>query len=51
MKFLDQGIKAKRIKEGYVLRVGNTSDNGFQLIDKINVGSKPTDVVYEFVKL
>ncbi len=51
LKFLDQGIKARKIKEGYVLRVGNTSDTGFQLIDKINVGSKPTDVIYEFVKI
>lgn len=50
LKFIDEGMKAKRVKDGYVLHVRNANDNGFQWVDKINVGNKPTDVVYQFVK-
>lgn len=50
LKFIDEGMKAKRVKDGYVLQVRNANDNGFQWVDKINVGNKPTDVVYQFVK-
>lgn len=48
MKFLSEGIKAKHTTSGYVLRVANITENSFQLIDTINVGSKPTEVVYQF---
>jgi CRISPR/Cas system CMR-associated protein Cmr1 (group 7 of RAMP superfamily) len=51
MKILDDGIKSKRVKEGYVLRVANVSDNSFQLIDKAQVGNNTADVVYQFVKM
>jgi hypothetical protein len=47
LKILDES-KAKKVKEGYVLRVANQTDNSFQLIDKINVAGKMTDVVYQF---
>ena len=47
MKILDEA-KAKTVKSGYVLRVANQTETSFQLIDHINVGSKPTDVVYQF---
>ncbi len=40
--------KAKRVGEGYILRVANQTENSFQLIDKINVGGKIVDVVYQF---
>jgi hypothetical protein len=46
-----EGDKAKTVKEGYVLKVSNQSDNSFQLIDKINVAGKITDVVYQFEKM
>lgn len=46
-----EGEKGKRVNEGYILRVANLNpDNSFQLIDKINVGGKMTDVVYQFNK-
>ena len=47
LKVLDE-TKAKKIKEGYVLGVSNLTENSFQLVDKINVGGKVTDVVYQF---
>lgn len=50
LKILDEA-KAKTIKTGYVLRVANQTGNSFQLIDKINVAGKLTDVVYQFEKL
>ncbi len=51
LKLLDAGEKAKKVKEGYVLKLANQSETSFQLIDKINVGGKLTDVVYQFEKL
>lgn len=50
MKVLDAGEKAKRIREGYVLRVANLTENSFQLVDRINVGGNQADVVYQFQK-
>ena len=50
LKVLDAGIKAKKVREGYILRVANQSESSFQLIDKIDVGGKMTDVVYQFQK-
>jgi hypothetical protein len=51
LKFLDEGLKSKKIKEGYIVKVSNVSETTFQLIDKINVGGKLTDVVYQFQKI
>lgn len=46
-----EGEKGKRVNEGYILRLANlNADVSFQLIDKINVGGKMTDVVYQFNK-
>jgi hypothetical protein len=50
LKFLDES-KSKTIKSGYVLSVANQTENSFQLIDKINVAGKLTDVVYQFERL
>uniref|UniRef100_UPI0040491CA4 hypothetical protein n=1 Tax=Flavobacterium sp. TaxID=239 RepID=UPI0040491CA4 len=50
LKFLDDGLKSKKVKEGYIVKVSNVSENSFQLVDKINVGGKITDVVYQFQK-
>ena len=49
MKIINE-TKSKKVTEGYVLKVANVSENSFQLIDKINVGGKLVDVVYEFQK-
>lgn len=50
LKILDAGEKAKKVRDGYVLRLENQTDASFQLIDKIDVGGKLTDVVYQFQK-
>lgn len=51
MKILSADIKAKKVTEGYVLIVANQTETSFQLIDKINVGGKSTDVMYQFQKV
>ncbi len=49
MKILDE-TKAKKVKEGYVLKLDKRNDKSFQLIDKINIAGTITDVVYQFEK-
>jgi Lipocalin-like domain len=49
LKFLDES-KAKKVKEGYILKVAEQSENSFQLLDGINVGGKMVNVVYQFTK-
>jgi hypothetical protein len=51
LKVLNAGDKAKKVRDGYILNVANQSESSFQLVDKINVGGKMTDVVYQFEKL
>ena len=51
LKVLDAGEKAKKVRDGYILNVANQSETSFQLIDKIDVGGKMTDVVYQFTKV
>ncbi len=50
LKVLSAGEKARKVRDGYVLRVNVQDENRFQLIDKITLGSKPIDVVYQFQK-
>lgn len=50
LKFVEAKMKAKNVKEGYVLRIANSTDKSFQLIDQINVGGQMTNVVYQFEK-
>ncbi len=47
LKVLDES-KPRKVKDGYVLKVANVTDNSFQLIDQIDVAGKATDVVYQF---
>ena len=51
LKILDEGLKSKKVKTGFVLGVANQSENSFQLIDKISVGNNPTNVVYQFQRV
>ena len=51
LKILDEGLKSRKVKTGFVLVVANQSENSFQLIDKISVGNNPTDVVYQFQRV
>ncbi len=49
LKFLDDN-KARKVKEGYLLKVAEQTENSFQLLDGINVGGKMVNVVYQFTK-
>ncbi|MFT3795514.1 hypothetical protein [Flavobacterium sp.] len=51
LKVLNAGEKAKKVRDGYVLRMANQTTESFQLVDNINVGGKNTDVVYQFQKV
>ncbi|RTY86486.1 lipocalin family protein [Flavobacterium sp. RSP15] len=51
LKVLDAGEKARKVRDGYILRLANQTETSFQLIDKIDVGGKMTDVVYQFQKV
>lgn len=50
LKVLNAGEKAKKIRDGYVLNVANQTESAFQLLDKIDVGGKMTNVIYQFSK-
>ena len=50
LKILDAGMKAKKVRDGYVLDMGAMSETSFQLIDRVMIGGKSTQVVYNFQK-
>ena len=50
LKVLNAGVKAKKVRDGYVLDMGATSETSFQLIDRVMIGGKSTQVVYNFQK-
>ena len=51
LKIVEAGTKAKKVTEGFNLKYVAQSETSFQLVDKINVGGKITDVVYQFEKV
>ena len=51
LKVLNAGEKAKKVRDGYVLRLDNQTTSSFQLVDKIDVAGKMTDVVYQFNRI
>jgi hypothetical protein len=51
LKILDEGLKSKKVKTGFVLGLRNQTESSFELIDKINVGNNPTEVVYQFQRV
>lgn len=50
LKILDAGEKAKKIRDGYVLRIANQTETSFQLIDNVNVAGQNKEVTYQFEK-
>ena len=48
LKILDAGVKAKKVRDGYLLKVAGITESSFQLIDNINVGGQTKDVIYQF---
>lgn len=51
LKFIDTGVKSKKVTQGYLLRYVNQSPTSFQLIDQVNVGGQPKEIVYQFEKV
>ena len=47
MKIINE-TKAKKVLEGYILTIANSTESGFQLIDKVNVGGQYVNVTYQF---
>lgn len=50
LKIVEAGTKAKKVTQGYLLRVANQTGTSFQLIDTINVGGQNKEVTYQFEK-
>jgi len=48
LKILDAGEKAKKVRDGYLLKVAGVTETSFQLVDNINVGGQVKDVTYQF---
>lgn len=43
--------KAKKVRQGYILNVGNVTENSFELLDKVNVGGNTATVIYLFKRM
>lgn len=50
LKFINEGLKSKKVLSGYELKVANQTETTFELIQKIDVGGKLSDVTYTFTK-
>lgn len=50
LKLLSDGAKARKTKQGYILKVADQTMESFKLIDNINIGGKATNIVYSFRK-
>ncbi len=48
LKMLNEGVKSKKVRSGYLLSVANVTESSFQLIDQINVGGQTKNVTYQF---
>jgi hypothetical protein len=51
LKFVGADVKAKIVKEGYVLKVANLTENAFQLFDTVDVAGKTITLVYQFNRI
>lgn len=47
---ITEGDKAKKVTQGYILKVRNQSETSFQLVDNVNIGGKNTEIIYQFTK-
>jgi len=48
---ITEGEKAKKVSQGYVLKLQNQTESSFELVDNVTVGGKTVDVVYNFTKI
>ena len=51
LKFVGADVKAKTVKEGYVLKVASLTENAFQLFDTVDVAGKTITLVYQFNRI
>jgi hypothetical protein len=47
---ITEGQKAKRVTEGYLLKMQSQTETSFQLVDNVTVGGKTVPVTYTFMK-
>lgn len=47
---ITEGDKAKKVTQGYFLKMRNQSENAFQLVDNVNIGGRNTEIIYQFTK-
>lgn len=50
LKFINPGTKSKNVTQGFVLKFVSQSPGSFQLIDKVDIGGQPKEIVYQFEK-
>jgi uncharacterized lipoprotein NlpE involved in copper resistance len=48
---ITEGEKAKRVTQGYILKLQNQTENSFELVDNVEVGGKNVEVVYNFTRM
>ena len=48
---ITEGEKAKRVTQGYFLKLRNQTESAFQLVDNVTVGGKNVEVVYQFQRM
>ncbi|WP_297334724.1 lipocalin family protein [Flavobacterium sp.] len=48
---ITEGEKARRVAQGYFLKMRNQSESSFQLVDNVNVGGNNVEVVYQFQRM
>lgn len=50
LKFLNASQIDNRVKEEYILKLGTQTRDSFELIDKVEIDGKTTNVIYTFKK-
>lgn len=48
---ITEGENARRVSQGYILRMRNQTESSFQLVDNVSVGGQNVEVVYQFQKV
>ena len=51
LKFIDSGVKSKKVTQGYLLKLANQSESSFQLVDQVDIAGQPKEITYQFEKV
>jgi len=51
LKFIDSGVKSKKVTQGYLMRFTTQTPTSFQLVDQIEVGGQQKEITYQFEKV